>query len=214
MAHIIAQHTLNHVSGVPENVVTNTFHFVTAAPVPTAGELDAIVAALKTFFDTNVGTGSNIMVMLSLFVNPNNRTIKLYNAADPKPRLPLRVDVSNAPSQGAGSFPGEVALVLSFRSSTPSGVPLRRRRGRIYLGPLSDSTTLVTRTGGDVRPSLMARQTVVQAAARMMNDPSVDWATFSTVDGQTSNVLSGFVDDSYDTQRRRGTAATTRTVFP
>lgn len=212
MATVRALVTIQHSSQVAENVSVNTFHFNTASP-PDGLDLNAIVAALKTFYDTFTTTGVAVANMLSVNMSSGNRSIKLYNLADAKPRAPLVTDISTMASVGTGSFPHEVALCLSFTSSAPSGVPRSRRRGRIYLGPLSDQSTFLSRTGGDVRPSVLARNTLAASALRMKNDVDIDWSTFSTVDGVASNVLAGWVDDAYDTQRRRGTKPTSRTIW-
>lgn len=215
MAHIKALVTIGHSSGVPENAATNTLHFSTPAPAPLPAELDAIVAAVHEFYGTAVaGTGLSVSALMSINVAGGAKDVKLYNMAQPPPRVPLRSEPFPAFGLGPGSFPLEVALVLSFRSLATSGTPLSRRRGRIYIGPLSDDAPRIDRSGGDVRPSVQARQTLAGAAARLVARNDVDWSVFSTVDGTLTPVLSGFVDNAYDTQRRRGTKATARTVFP
>ncbi len=216
MAIIRAMHTIQHVSAVPANAVTNVFHFSTGLPQPMASELDYIVAGIKEFFDVPAPTSAPAALagLLSINLSSANRSIKLYNLADAKPRSPLRNDVSTMAGTGVSSFPHEVALVGSYRSFAQSGVPQRRRRGRLYLGPLTDQPQDVSRTGGDVRPSLFARETLVGAMKRLaLRSAEASWVTLSTVDGFVGTVVGGFVDDAYDTQRRRGTEAVTRSIF-
>jgi hypothetical protein len=71
-----------------------------------------------------------------------------------------------------------------------------------------------SRTLGDVRPTALARGIVADAALRLKaRDLGSSWCTYSTVDGGVGVGLKGFIDDAYDTQRRRGTKATTRTTW-
>jgi hypothetical protein len=204
--------TIGHSTGLAVNAATNSFHFTVSDAVAPA-ELDSIVTALTNFYTGNTSSLGPTSALLS--VNMNGPSVmRLYRMTDAPPRLPVRTVTLPTLVLGTGSFPHEVAMVLSFRSSTPSGTPLSRRRGRIYMGPLSDSAGLLDRSGGDVRPSSAARTILGAAGTALSAYPSTDWATFSTVDGVMSNVLSGFVDNAYDTQRRRGTKATARTSWP
>jgi hypothetical protein len=84
----------------------------------------------------------------------------------------------------------------------------------VFLGPLSDSANLISRTGGDVRPSLFVRDGLARSAQRLRDrtGPAI-WSTFSTVDRVGTPVAGGWIDDAYDTQRRRGTKALQRNIY-
>ncbi len=214
MAILDAQYIIQNKSFEPKNAVVNTWHFLTPGPVATDLELDAVVADLRTFYDQVTTNNIAVSNLMSAQVAANLRRIKVFKRYEPKPRLPARdVTFTGAGNAGAG-FPNEVALVLSSRSQPLSGVPQRRRRGRVYIGPLSDDSPYVERGGNDVRPSALARNTIANAALRLVDSVSgVIWATVSTVDNVASPVIGGFVDNAYDTQRRRGVDSTTRSVF-
>jgi hypothetical protein len=189
---------------------------MTAGAVVLPAELDDIVAAIKEFWLTaSLGSSSVTALLSGDDVSTELRRIKIRKRQAIKPEPVLREEVySTAVGSMSGGFPHEVAMCLSYRGQAEVGVPQRRRRGRIYIGPLSDQTGNISRSGGDVRPSDNARATVANAAARLRNrsGPAI-WATLSSTDGVAVPVVNGWVDNAYDTQRRRGTKATLRTTW-
>jgi hypothetical protein len=220
MAVLTAQYTIQMKSGVPADAVVNTFHFLTPGAVVLPAELDEIVAKLKTFYDTAVTTGLGQGTALGVLLSGDDvstelRRIKIRKRQAIKPEPVLREEVYNSPTgSGVGGFPHEVAMCLSYRGQLEAGGLQRRRRGRIYLGPLNDQAGNISRSAGDVRPSDRARAIVAAAGKRLRDDPgAVIWATYSTVDGFAVPVVNGWVDNAYDTQRRRGTKPTQRTTW-
>jgi hypothetical protein len=182
-----------------------------------AASLDQIVLKIREFYDNVLPNALKVASLLSaISLNANNAKIEIYNLSDPIPRSPVRVDVRLMAGHGAGGHPSEVALVMSFSSVPPPGVPQARRRGRMYLGPLSNQSSLIENAVGDVRPATLAIETLKQAAERMAKPELTglaSWVTRSTIDGAIGVVSRGFVDNAYDTQRRRGTRATNRTSW-
>lgn len=117
----------------------------------------------------------------------------------------------SAAGGGAGSttpLPAEVACVISLRSTENSA----RARGRLYVGPLH-SLCADTGTAGDSRPILGFR-TALKGAAERLADGAVtagcSWQILSRADGDTKEIVGGFIDDAWDTQRRRGISPTSR----
>jgi hypothetical protein len=109
-------------------------------------------------------------------------------------------------------YPAEVALCLSYRGPILAGTNPRNRRGRIYLGPLSSSST-GTVASGDLRPVATVMGYVADIGKRLMDANSatnVEWAVYSRSTGQRTGITHLWVDDSFDTQRRRGADSTTR----
>ena len=108
-------------------------------------------------------------------------------------------------------LPSEVALCLSFQAPRIPGQIQNRRQGRVYIGPLN---TGVASAG---RPSSTARSTLAAAAGVLGVDIQTDtdgfWAVWSAMNGTTAEVEEGWVDDAFDTQRRRGLQRTTKTTF-
>ncbi len=215
MAILTAQYIIQMTSGIPADAVINTWHFLTPSEIVLPAELDDVVAALKQFYDSPSPSGPSVDNLLSVDASNQLRRIKIHKRTAIKPEPTLREEVYTTSQAGVGgSFPHEVALCLSSRSVPDAGVVQRRRRGRVYIGPLSDHITMISRAGGDVRPSASARSTLASAAGRLRDrtGPAI-WSTYSTVDGAAVPVVNGWVDDAYDTQRRRGTKALVRTTW-
>lgn len=216
MAHQIRIQVYNKTrSGLPEDYVTNTWYFdggvVGATPEDVAndsiGILDDFYAAVAP-------------KLSSFLLDTWNWTA--YNMADPKPRVPIASGTFAAPvSQVLGQdMPNEAAVCLSFHAQYEAGKPKARRRGRIFLGPLAQSAAEAV--NGVMRPSAAWRTTIATAAEamRVAGDDDKFWAVYSPSDDLTlsledsfNDVVGGWVDNAFDTQRSRGQSATGRTVF-
>lgn len=184
------------------NFATNTF----AIEATDVVALGLAHTALATFYQTIDANMSNLVR------SANGLEVTSYNRADTKPRAPVLTNFSALTTTGTAPLPPEVALCLSFQAARVSGVPQSRRRGRIYL-PFFDETG----NGTDGRPASGVVSSTVTAAQAFLDasDASATWAwnVWSTVNGSPSIVANGWVDNEWDTQRRRGRPATSRTVF-
>lgn len=187
---------------VSANYATNSYY----VSAPDLTELEGWHAALSAFYLAIDQFFSN-MVRVS-----NGLTLKSYDMADPEPRAPLLEDSYNLTISNSDPLPAEVSLVLSFQALQESGVPQARRRGRVYLPFMQSSQNLPAG-----RPSTTLINGVIDAASDLVDagkdDPYFDWAVFSTVDQDFGLVNNGWVDNEWDTQRRRGRDATFRTTF-
>jgi hypothetical protein len=202
MPFYTAQLVIPTADNVAANYATNTFHFEAA----TESTLPTVSTALRTayaFFNTQI---SNL-------ARTSNWQIKWYDDEDPEPRAPVLVDTFNASGlSGVPGLPPEVALCMSFQGTQVSGVNQARRRGRVYL-PFMITGAL----GTDGRPAA-ATLTAAAAVGNSLVDASNassdwSWTTFSRVAPGYATVVNGWVDNEFDTQRRRGRKATTRLVF-
>lgn len=187
---------------VSENFQTNTLYF-TADGVGDCATIAAIVAplyqALDTFWSNQLGS-------------TNALEMRFYDMADPEPRVPAYTAFGNLSGGGATPLPNEVALVLSFSADPESGVPIARRRGRIYFGFWGEGNN-----DASGRPDSFVVDAVV-AFGQGLLDASVaattwKWVQHSTVDNTYNIVAQGFCDNEWDTQRRRGRRRTSRTTF-
>lgn len=215
MPFAVVQAALVRDSLLPEDLSINTWHFNTADAVETAGP--EIVTALDTFYNA-------IETFLSLCLTGTIQ-YKMYDLTDPSPRAP-RYEANGAMQPGTTALPSECAIGLSYRGVFTSGVPNARRRGRLFIGPLSQLGAQTV--GPDVRVTAAARTTLGAAAAGVANS-SVGtgnvWSVFSpTIAGPPpysvpaltaafATVTQGWVDDAFDTQRRRGAATTARSLW-
>ena len=216
MALIRAQVILPYFTGLPEDVATNTLYFATGGGVvgpPASGpEQTEIVLRLQAAYN-------EVATYIAPIVSRPLTRIKLYDMADTPPRQPLtgEFDLNLTAGGGTASLPLEVAAVLSFHTTFLSGVPNARRRGRIYVGPL---TPLVIGPGTATQfPTFLAAFiTAMQDFATALATPVnplevVAWHQYSPTTGDSSIVIGGWVDNEADTQRRRQARATIRNTF-
>lgn len=213
-----AQVTLALSAGLPEDYPTNTFYFDgdDGAGNTDATYHSAIQTLLTTFYQQIDGQCLGAQV-----VGPAH--VKLYDMRDPLPRVPeYEFDISLTPNV-TDCLPSEVALCLSFQAEQQSGQSQRRRRGRVFIGPVPANRVSIV--NGQSRPDSTIITTLANEAAAMENGTalvtgSMKWAVYSpttdltsTVDDAFNDVTDGWVDNAWDTQRRRGPKATTRTLW-
>lgn len=200
--------TLPMFSGSPEDVATNTLYFQTPEGTAEGAAVTAIGARLSTFYSTVGGLFSKVLV-------PPGIT-RIYDLADPQPRLPIAFgSVSWTPSPSAINMPEEVAMTLSFQAEPISGGNQARRRGRIYLGPLTIAATTQS-TGAAFTTWAAANRTTVANALAAMANPATNvavWQVYSETDNLAHPVASGWIDVQPDTQRRRGHKVSGRTTW-
>lgn len=212
MAHIFVQVRIPHRNLIPADAVINTFHFT---GVDGAGDMiSAILPRLTSFWND----GSPTIPLKNFYsgeLSWGGARAKFYDWDDPEPRAPLAdesLGITSATPESTTNLPGEVALCSSYRAPLESGEIPARRRGRIYIGPLC-SAVLLTGTTVPTRPSSTFRTCVAEATQRLAEDSTLGarWVVWSRVNSSASPIEFGWVDDAFDTQRRRGVAATTRT---
>lgn len=218
MPTLRAQVVLAGLSNKPEDVTVNTFHFQHADYLPASRQL--IVDYLTEFYNvasTGTPSGPPIAQWLSRWLNrtANKSVIKIYDLATPMPRepSPYTFTLGPASSDVAPELPAEVALCASFYA----GRNVQRKRGRVYLGPWIqgvnvDDTLQVERA----IPSSVLIGSVAGALKRLIGKPDTGprFAVWSPTNQTSDIVTAGWVDNAWDTQRRRGQDATLRTLVP
>lgn len=203
MPNMELQITIFPTSNIVADASTNTWSVVTGA-----GDFGTL------FKDSVLVFYQAIAAMYPVIIRQNNHVWKLYDRSDPEPRAPKSMGTFNfsaAPS--IGPAPPEVAMCLSFQAPQQSGVPQARQRGRVYIGPLRAS--LIDGAGRPTTASI----TLLRNAGEALRVASAaaatwDWVVWSTVQGTAAGITNGWVDDEFDTQRRRGRVPTVRNVFP
>ncbi len=197
------QQTIATVDNVNANYATNTWHF----QGDDTSVFSPIVSAMVTFYNA-------VRPQMSALVRQNTHPYKIYDLADPEPRAPLVEGSWNFSSAPSGNpLPTEVSLCVSFQALKVSGEPQARRRGRIYL-PFFN----VSAIGSDGRPA-SGTITAVQSAADAFLTTSKAATTWQwiirspLVVAGGSVVENGWIDNEWDTQRRRGRVPVTRSVF-
>lgn len=195
-------------TGVGKDAIVNAWGFYTLDT--TAVAQAAITSNLRTFYD---GWAN----YRSFMYQWTQARLKLYHLVDPKPRVPVAdVLLGLSSTVPTTTLPTEVAICLSFQAARVSGQSQRRRRGRVYLGPLAQLAS-VSSTGRPLGTMITTMLASAESLRTGIGATTVGWVVLSQpkpTDPLTwSNVTGGWMDDAFDTQRRRGPAATSRTVF-
>lgn len=214
MPHVFAQLRIPHRNLMPEDAVVNGFHFT---GVDDTGDMvTAIIGRLYRFFcAVPPGPSNSLNTFMSGELNLPGARVKFYDWGDPEPRAPI-ADESPSLVQGTPvattNLPGEVALCTSYRGPLVSGALPARRRGRLYIGPLNTGAVSASGTAS-ARPSAAFRSTLSAATEELASESTLGcrWVVWSRVNSEATAIEYGWVDDAFDTQRRRGVAATTRT---
>jgi hypothetical protein len=201
MTVIRCQVTLKTTSNMPEDYISNTFYY--RGP----GELEGLknIAGNKlTGFYQSLG-GGYLSPLLSQF----GHTIKFYDQEIAKPNPPFNVREFDflAPLAG-GSLPSEVAVVVSFSGGLISGVSPGSSRGRVYLGPISASNIQLN----GMMPNQFCEDIAGFAAELANAGGAAEHCIWSDKLQQDFGITEYWVNNEYDTQRRRGRKATFRAI--
>jgi hypothetical protein len=217
--YFLVQNIFGLETGLPEDVIVNTFCFRNdlGSVLPGTPEDRASTAVVNFFKEATTPSGALAGAAAGSIIGimPNNVTSwsqKVYDlGAPPGGRAPVSYDLTSQmpPRSSAARLPHEVAVCLSLQ--TP--VIGRRGRGRLFLGPFVNAVG-ENKPGGlavtEAWRKRFAHQASVLAAG---NGVEMQWAIWSTTRSQFENVVGAYVDDAFDTQRRRGTKATVRTQW-
>lgn len=223
MRHYRAQVIIPHDNGLPEDSVVNTWHFMGddgTTDVVNAGDFQTQLGSF--YVDVVAYCGSTQM-------NWAATAIKYTVFEDPKPRIPfLEASVNYGTGLAAGSdWPPDVAIVLSMEGAKVSGANMRRRRGRVYLGPLAfaagDQPVLDSGSADHIANAadtafFGAGNTVLSVYSPYTHhgitpgnrlqktDPEIP----ANLSASFNEVTKVWVDNGFDTQRRRSTAPSYR----
>lgn len=215
-----AQITIPRDTGLAKDNIVNVLHF--EGDDGTTGtdqeHWDSLASGLgsriRTFYETLAGYMPSTVAPVG--------SVKLYNMRDPEPRIPRHEDpIDLSTASAAVPLPAEVALCLSMKAAATPGVNMARRRGRIYLGPFATTGMFDTVVAADSRPSGAVITLLLAAAATMARGTSgsARLAVYSpktdllgSLEDALNDVSTLWIDNAWDTQRRRGGAPTSRQV--
>lgn len=121
--------------------------------------------------------------------------------------------LSAAGAGGTIDMPQEVAICASERSITDTTLPRRRRTGRQYIGPWN--LRAMHQGTGNPKPDAATILAVAESSEYLASQSGAgsDWVIYSRAAGAVSVIDYGWVDDEWDTQRRREIDATARTTW-
>lgn len=227
-ANVKAQIRLPSATGLPEDDVINGLHFYGQAAV-VAADWTNVAGWIGAMYTTAYAGMVHALsfYMTDVITSAAGCSISFYDLSDPEPRVPFQVEQFTMNGNAGSPQPGEVALCISLATTTPAADPVRTRRNRFYLGRLAQNA--LSGGGPPSRPDTVAFYPDVQKAmaatkAGLAAITAVDWIVYSqkqqTLDGSGGGdathrreVSSGWIDNGWDSQRRRGYAATSRTTF-
>jgi len=204
MGTVRAQVILKTDDLVTANYSTNSWAFKSAGTIT---DFAGLTTCLKDFYDDLATYWPNLMAQ-------NGHEVKFYDLPGTPPNYPVEETTFNlAGNPTQTPFPSEVALCLSFQAPRTPGFPQARRRGRVYIGPLGSNAS-----GTDARPSSTFIGVLTTAAATLKSNvealsEDIVWAIWSPADSAAVAVDNGWVDNAWDTQRRRGVPYSSKTTF-
>lgn len=194
-------------SQLPEDQFVTTWMFRNDNVLDRNGMLDAVDTAVSNFFGNPGGANPDGITdwMPSLLGSPR---LKIFDMGETPPRVPEeRVLTSLAASDTGLALPREVALCCSYNV----GGPGPRNRGRTYLGPF----TVAALAGGTPalsRPHADLTARIAERAEDLATNPSLEctWVLWSRRNAEMHTITGGFVDNAWDTIRKRGKAPESR----
>lgn len=208
-------------SALPKDVAVNTFHFryssqaILDDPLDVDNAFDLVENAFYKWDNAEAGTAPVTYLGGS---RSGLATSKMYDLAEPQPRVPIAQRDWTFPQNVEASLPLEVACVLSFHAALVSGTPPARLKNRIFLGPLTQAAVDVGTVNTSPRPSLNFRGHIARAAGHMLAEAEAavnwDWVAYSSffpIDGNV--VVGGWVDNDFDTIRGRQPTVQSRLLW-
>lgn len=202
MTNYYAQTTLLTQDANPENFQSNVFALgqVGSLSLTDAGNWRDYI---KTFYDDCYSAGA------LRGIAQNNHLVKIYEIGQPKPNYPvyeLNFNLASAPA--ATDLPQEVSLCVSYYASQATTIARARRRGRLYISGWTESVNVTGRPNVGGQSGLLDAFTdYVLACDGFTNLTAGVW---SRTNGTVYEIDTAWVDDEWDTQRRRGGKPTSR----
>lgn len=202
--------TLNAGAAARERCM-NVWHIGNVGSTNVVDAADDFASALSGFYGA-------IDAIFSDEMDGLQPVLRAFDLSEPMPRQPIYETSLNTLTAGTDHSARELCVCLSYRGLYISGVSPKRKRGRIYLGPLRGSA--VDPATGLLDSSLVSG--VVIAGDDLLTDSNgsteYTWVVYSpTSDPEAGNPLGGagapesatlvdrgWVDNEVDVQRRRG----------
>lgn len=216
MPQILGQVVIPHQDQLAHDAVVNTFNFTGVDDVEDM--CTAAYGRLQEFYEDAPGGSTNGLIrFMSTELNYPGARLKFYNQDDPEPRVPIfdeSMGLVQTSPVGSTNLPGEVAVCTSYSAAAESGTNPRRRRGRLYIGPLNIGASTAT-NGVAARPSGPFITCLEGTTQRLAEASTLGcaWAVYSRRGSSFAIIEKGYVDNAFDTQRRRGVNPTTRTPW-
>lgn len=230
MAHIIVKTETPARSLLPRDAVSISFALLPQGATSRDLVATSVAQELADFYATFAGN-------LSYGYLWGSTTIEFVDLEDDVPRTPYATKPIASIAGLTDAYydlPSEVACCVSFRGDVGSGLNPRRRRGRVYIGPLATTGAAeldlvgaslknqictawkVAMTNAGYQHCVYSRYTHhgVPVGRRIDEKDSGGNPIFpeigSLLDDSFMPVTTYWTDNAWDIQRRRGIAATAR----
>jgi hypothetical protein len=194
-------------------VSVNTFHFNPGGPMTEAKAQEMENRIVNAYGHLTAGLAIHDIYGGQM---SGAWSVRIYDLTDPEPRVPFYENDESAFTPSGSALPAEVAICVSYQAIKQSGNNQASRRGRVYLGPLGDvSVNLADSSDVAARPTTAVLNTCIQGIAQLdvvVADSAVKWVVYSPKLDAFAEVDNLWVDNAFDTQRRRGERPTARTV--
>lgn len=220
---ILVRTVMQPSSGLPEDVVINDWAFRRGAGAPSQAELATLMGIVGDFFrGVNLNLATVGTYISTAITRAATHQIQAYQIQAGPLGSPLHeIDWLGPTTEGSSAgLPREVCGVLSFHGNLlgiqeEAGAtrPRARRRGRVFIGPLT--TQAITQAGAPVLEPTFTSALRTKAIA-MADAAAVEgwtWSVWSRANEELYEVVGGWTDNAPDTQRRRGQAPTLRNVY-
>lgn len=211
--------TLPGRSGQARDNIINSFAFGVSDVAPPEDVWDELLDVLVEFYE---GTDALVTTALSRYMgNAIDRSVKpmcrfyditghLSGTPAGSPVAMREFPAALGGSASAVDLPSECAVVLTMAADFGTDVefgpgtrPRARDRARIFLGPLNQTASQTVL--GIARPADELRTNLAEAGARLARHVGlVDHVVWSRRGARTKPSTNVWVDDAFDTQRRRG----------
>lgn len=200
-----AQSTLITQDGNPENYQSNVFALGGIGSLDLTGA-NTWTGYIKDFYDDCYEAGALRGIAI------NNHVVKIYEVLAGPPNYPVyETNFNLGYTAGATDLPQEVSLCVSYYAAQATTIPRARRRGRIYISGWTEGANGQGRpTTTAVDDLLDAMTTYVTACDSLTNLYAGVWSRSNDAVYEIDTV---WVDNEWDTQRRRGGKPTTRTEW-
>lgn len=229
---------LPYQSGLPEDVAINDFYFRKETPEDFDADATALATRLGAFYNSIPSGGTKslsdyIGVQVSRAANAASFLFyyspTIIPVAQPWGSPVATRSWTVGVGDTASGYPAEVSATLSYHADltdvpetqanpTPPPATIRpaaRRRGRLYLGPLIPGTGTNEGANQDASITSSIRTHFCRSLEALLDaNDALSWVVFSPTELAVRDVVGGYVDDAFDTQRRRGTAPEVRTAWP
>lgn len=241
MPDVLAVTTLAPVSGFPEDAIVNNFAF--SVPTLTGTVCDSLKDAIRRFYDvTGTSQAAAVSAYMSRMIRRDATTphvIDFYDISGHLDGSPHGSPVFSrafdiVTTNTSVPLPSEVSLALTLRGTgwstalvetadgsdpgTELDRPRSRKTGKIYVGPFTTSALAAAATPYQGRPDSGLINDLAYAGKHLAEKVAADtsgarWCIWSRSDEFLYTITDVQVDDAWDTQRRRGPDATTRTTL-